>query len=544
MFFPEMNLSAFSRVCIIAVLFSSRVAAQEGATAQEYKEKIRTCLTPVPPAAWDSWFNAKVEERKMQSLAMKQQVNSYTIPVIVHVIHGGEAPGTSPNISQAQVNSQISALNADFSGNGFNVNNIPSVFLADKADCKITFSMAQKDPQGKALAEPGIDRVDWHDLGPGNNPLLPPNSFSFQPFFDDSIKPKTIWDPRYYLNIWVSDVKSTVDLLGYATFPAGTGMGGIFPGTTGGSSDDGVWIWAGSFGTTGSLHPQYNKGRTATHEIGHWLGLRHLWGDSSCGDDYCSDTPKQQTSNLNCPSYPKTSCSNGPHGEMFMDFMDYCDDQCLSMFTWDQMSRMHIAMDNGTFRKSLTASSHTLCNLPAQQPIASFTATDSACANAPVQMQNSSTGMPGPKYSWDVSPHEGYMIFPSLTAEEPVFVFTQPGSYVVTMQAMNTSGASSSTTQIEVKDCGIPAGITEHTRRRSCVISPNPSSGMVVISGEFEKIPPVGVDIFDSLGSLVFSGTYAPGAISLELSELPCGLYFASVSQQNRKEVIKLLISR
>src|SRR5690348_15542695 len=114
-----MNFPGCFKVLIVAVLLVSRVSAQVGASSFDFSNKTRTCLTRVPPAAWDSWFNTKVNEKKMQASALKQQVTSYTIPVIVHVLHAGEAEGTGANISQAQVNSQINTLNADFAGNGY-----------------------------------------------------------------------------------------------------------------------------------------------------------------------------------------------------------------------------------------------------------------------------------------------------------------------------------------------------------------------------------------------------------------------------------------
>jgi hypothetical protein len=528
---------------IILLLLSTGVFAQVGSDTRVYSKKDRTCLTPVPAAGWDAWFNAQVDEHKQESLAMKQQLNSYTIPVIVHIIHGGENVGVMPNISQEQINSQILSLNADFAGNGFNVNNLPSGFFNDKADCHITFAMAQLDPHGEALQEAGIERINWHDLGPGNNPLTAFNSPAFQKFFDDSIKPKTIWDPRFYFNIWVSDVKSTVDLLGYATFPIGTGLTGIYNGN-GEMLDDGVWIWVSSFGTTGSLHPQYNKGRTATHEIGHWLGLRHLWGDVNCGEDYCSDTPKQQTSNLNCPSFPQTSCDNEPNGEMFMNFMDYCDDPCLYMFTWDQMQRMHTALDKGTYRSQLTASSATLTGLPLQAPVAAFTMTQTACANLAVDVTNQTTGMPGSYYKWQVEPTEGYMVFPSAMAEEPDFVFTVPGTYTVNLLAANSFAADSKNVVIEVQDCGIPVGIDVRAPKSLFVIAPNPSDGNVTITGDFGESTKVEVELFDALGSIVYLGTFGPESISLQLNELPGGVYFASIRRENHREVKKLVLSR
>ncbi len=125
-----------------------------------------------------------------------------------------------------------------------------------------------------------------------------------------------------YLNIWVGNLGG--GLLGYAQFPGGA------------AATDGVVLLNGTVGGPGALGTAapYNRGRTATHEIGHWLNLRHIWGDSNCGNDFVADTPTQQAAlNFGCPSFPQISCSNGPNGEMYMNYMDYTDDACMYMFS-------------------------------------------------------------------------------------------------------------------------------------------------------------------------------------------------------------------
>src|SRR6185503_7844831 len=99
------------------------------------------------------------------------------------------------------------------------------------------------------------------------------------------------------------------------------------------SSTDGVVIDDNAFGSTGTVQAPYNKGRTATHEVGHWLNLRHIWGDANCGDDFVNDTPTQQTSNVGCPNYPHVTCGNGTNGDMFVNYMDYVNDACMAMFS-------------------------------------------------------------------------------------------------------------------------------------------------------------------------------------------------------------------
>ncbi|HRH67690.1 MAG TPA: M43 family zinc metalloprotease, partial [Bacteroidia bacterium] len=151
------------------------------------------------------------------------------------------------------------------------------------------------------------------------------------------------WDPHRYLNLWVCNLGG--GLLGYAQFPADLGSS---PGT------DGVVIGYKYFGTLGTAISPYNLGRTATHEVGHWLNLRHIWGDASCGDDQVNDTPTQEQANFQCPSFPHVTCGNGPNGDMFMNYMDYVNDNCMAMFTGGQKTRIQAALN--TARTGLSGS--------------------------------------------------------------------------------------------------------------------------------------------------------------------------------------------
>jgi hypothetical protein len=163
------------------------------------------------------------------------------------------------------------------------------------------------------------------------------------------------WDPTRYLNIWVCNLGD--GLLGYATFPADLQSD---------PTNDGVVILYKAFGNIGVLHPDYNLGRTATHEVGHWLNLRHIWGDANCGDDFVDDTPTQQTSNVGCPTFPHVTCSNGPNGDMFMNYMDYVNDACMGMFTQGQKNRLTATL-NGS-RILMLSSQGCGLNTGIQQP--------------------------------------------------------------------------------------------------------------------------------------------------------------------------------
>ena len=323
------------------------------------------CLTEVPDAQWEAWMQEKVNTFNHQRIIQgtNNVMVNYTIPVIFHIIHN-QATITQENISAAQVASQITVLNNDYAGTNADVGSIPATFQPVKAgNTGIQFCLAKVDPSGTLLAEDGIERIRWSTMG-----WTDPNTFadgaSLQTYFNGTIKPATIWDPTKYLNIWVAKMNGS-GLLGYASFPAGTGLTGLSGVET--ATTCGVVLNQSATGTTGTAAAPYNGGRTATHEIGHWLGLRHIWGDGTCATDYCTDTPSAETANYTCQTHPYNTaaaggCAGNTTGEMFMNYMDYVSDNCMYMFTLDQTARMQTAMANGTYRAPLAAS--TKCNSP------------------------------------------------------------------------------------------------------------------------------------------------------------------------------------
>ncbi len=251
-----------------------------------------------------------------------------TIPVVVHVIYNT----TSQNISDAQINSQIAVLNADFRKLNADFANAPAAFAALGADCELQFVLAQRDPNGNATN--GITRTYSTNTSWSVNDQMKFNSNGGA----------DAWPAASYLNIWVCKLSGSI--LGYAQFPGGN------------ASTDGVVITTKAFGTIpgSGLSPVYNKGRTATHEIGHWLNLFHIWGDdgTSCnGTDLVNDTPNQGGANFGCPTFPHLSCSGDANGDMFMNYMDYSNDACMNMFTLGQKDRVDALFMPGGARNSL-----------------------------------------------------------------------------------------------------------------------------------------------------------------------------------------------
>lgn len=307
---------------------------------------------------FEAWLAPKVEAVKQRMLnSTDDEPTIITIPVVVHVIHNGRNVGTLENISDAQVMSQITALNQDFRRMlytpGYNENPIG-------ADIGIEFCLAQTAPDGTATT--GINRVNFGVA-----------QFTSESVVENQLKPQTIWDPTQYFNIWVVKFGNTGNLggvLGYAQFPTGStllGLGGS-PST---ANTDGVIIDYRAFGSSsiapGQYYQTYDKGRTATHEIGHYLGLRHIWGDNgSCTvntidsfQDFCPDTPAANAANYDC-FQQYNSCSLAPGNDMTENYMDYSNDECMSTFTLDQKARIIAVLQNSPRRSTLTTS--TVCS--------------------------------------------------------------------------------------------------------------------------------------------------------------------------------------
>ncbi len=258
--------------------------------------------------------------------AVGAPVSLITIPVVVHILYNNAAE----NISDAQVQSQIDVLNMDYQKKNADTAAIPVYYRGLAANCGFRFGLALADTDGQATT--GIIRK-YTSL----------SSFTI----NDDIKSSATggddgWDRDRYLNIWVGNL--TGGILGYSSIVGGA------------KATDGVVVLYTAFGTNGTATAPFNKGRTTTHEVGHWLNLIHTWGDDSCGNDDVADTPPQQGPTYGDPSGIILSCGNTPYGNLYMDYMDFTDDIGMHLFTSGQRDRMRTLFAPGGFRNALLSS--------------------------------------------------------------------------------------------------------------------------------------------------------------------------------------------
>lgn len=236
-----------------------------------------------------------------------------TIKTIVHVLYKTE----EQNISDAQIKSQIAILNKDFRAKNADKSKVPAPWKGLVADSRIEFSLVKVTRTQTSVASFSHDDKMKKAATGGIAPIT----------------------PKTHLNIWVCALGG--GLLGYAQFPGGP------------QSTDGVVVNYQAFGSNGTAVAPFNKGRTATHEVGHYLNLRHIWGDTAdcSGSDLVADTPNCAGPNFGTPAFPVITCGNGPNGDMFVNYMDYTDDAAMFMLTTQQAVRMRTALE--TTRKGL-----------------------------------------------------------------------------------------------------------------------------------------------------------------------------------------------
>jgi hypothetical protein len=253
----------------------------------------------------------QIEAFTQKSMLTNKLVNGkVVIPVVVNVLYKTAAE----NISDAQIQSQIDVLNKDFTATNPDFSNTPAEFAGVAANIGITFELVKINRKSTTKTSWGTRDAMKKTKQGGLDPTSPTTT----------------------LNLWACTIGGGI--LGYAQFPGGS------------LATDGVVIDSDYFGLSSTASYPYNLGRTATHEVGHWMNLRHIWGDASCGNDLVSDTPVHKTSNFGVPTYPYVSTCLPAHNEMTMNYMDYTDDRGMFMFTNGQKARMTALFVSGGAR--------------------------------------------------------------------------------------------------------------------------------------------------------------------------------------------------
>jgi hypothetical protein len=309
----------------IYLIASSLIFAQRECVTQQYVAGLVTNAAIAKSMADVENFIVSSSTNIRSSVANGTGSNQVIrIPVVVHVLYNAQ----HLNISDEQIKSQLNAMNRDFGRQNGDTINTPARFKPLAASVNIEFVLATADPKGRptnGVVRKQTTTTDWN--------------------MDDKIKftasgGDDAWDSRYYLNIWVGKMRS---LLGYSSAPGGP------------VEKDGLVISPTAFGTQNVFAP-YDMGRTVVHEAGHWMGLKHIWGDTYCGDDLVGDTPKQGGFTSGCPTTFRSSCDNNTMGDMYMNYMDFTNDACMNLFTLGQAERMMTLFQAGGPRNSFLIS--------------------------------------------------------------------------------------------------------------------------------------------------------------------------------------------
>lgn len=462
---------------------------------------------------------------------------TFLIPVVVHILYNK----SEQNISDEQVQSQIDVLNEDYSTLNETILDIPAEWQGLIKDAKIRFSLAQRDPDGNfsnGITRTATFKEEFNILDPA--------------IYEDSLGGKNAWPNSQYLNLWVCSLQGNA--LGFANFP--------------GSSPalDGVVVNYKAFGRIGTASAPYNRGRTSTHEVGHWLNLIHIWGDDNndcSGKDFpgtqqfFDDTPNQEGPNFRCPSFPKTdNCSPDAPGIMYMNYLDYTDDRCMMFFTPGQIRRMRLITDGvrDTIRSSPGATLPALLanDLAIDSVISPVKLAGARCLEPQIRLRNNSIdtirqatvlynvkgGIPK-RFLWNglIAPGD------TLTVTLPR-IGLSPGSQV--MEFRLTASDDNPVNNYRSASCRIESGNSDNCEAGDLLVYPNPvSSGRkVCIRTRSVLSESVTVQVFNSLGQQLFlqQQVLNPGdALEVNLLGQAAGLYFVQAEGETYSSGTKFL---
>jgi hypothetical protein len=538
-------------LALLCFVSSSSVLAQRkhSCGATEINEKLRKNGKLPQKEAFERWISQHIQG--LQTARTEDGTERYIVPIVYHILHTGQPIGTGYNISYAQVLSQHKVINEDFNRTNADSVLTPTIFRNRAANFGIEFRLAETDPQGNRLAEPGVVRHNIAGLGFDATALLSED-------IDKKIAPSRVFPPNFAINQFVVPSAAfppdepggnpTV-LYGYATFPGDSGNGGDTGDTSGvplsvtvahafGSVRDGIL----------GLDENANRGRTTTHELGHYFALFHIWGDENeCeADDYCNDTPKQAKSNQGlgeCGAI-KLSC-DGVTPEMLQNYMDYSNDECMNIFTNDQKKRFLAVMRNSKTRKDLPLSE---AIKPHAAP-SNLTVTARISTSLEIRWRDNATNESG--FILERSA-DGQTFAEVNKPAANSTIFTDNGladakKYFYRIKATNRAGETTYSNIGEGTTESTPLSIENDQIAQALQISPNPSKGSFLVSLQLPYSSEIKMTVTDLTGRVIGQWKSAKTTSlqqQVELSQYPQGLYLMHIQTEKGYSTQKIAIQK
>ncbi|RDC65768.1 M43 family zinc metalloprotease [Adhaeribacter pallidiroseus] len=496
-----MQLRAHSFFLIfIWLVFTHSVKAQQVAPSRQCatNEVTQQLQKRIPGmAAQQQKVKRQAQAYQQQKKRARLQQPVIVVPVVFHIVYRT----TRENISTEQILSQLDVLNTDYRRQNADSTQTLPQFKSIAADTRIQFCLATRDPLGRMTT--GITRKSTTATGFDLGDDVKFSRFSGQ----------DAWDSDRYLNIWVCNLSG--ETLGYSQYPGGP------------TETDGVVL---DYTTVGQppVNPfasSYNLGRTGTHEVGHWLGLQHIWGpdDASCTDsDDIADTPNQEDASNGCPTSAVTSCNNSLQGgDMYQNYLDYTDDACMNLFTQGQAEYMQSILS--TVRQNILTTA-VVCSVPLT---ADFVVSDTIIvAGTTVQFEDASVGVQANQWNWTF---EGANVASS-NQQNPLVRYDQPGTYTVTLTASFNSVSDAVTKTQYIRVTGTEA-----------ILYPNPAEDQLNIEAPANKELQQ-IQIINSVGQIILTQTTAANFVTINLPAVANGLYTCRLWYKDGSTSVKKLV--